>query len=157
VNAPGGPATPANPLHQRLESIASRPVVHLGERARVHDAARLMALHRVSCVPVTDSQGQVLGMVTEARLLAVLRGSLDGDTPVLEATEPMLCVDSSLRCDHGWQLCVQRGATHLAVLDAAQRLVGVVSEGDFRRLNQLTVLAGRRLVPSVMQPVARMV
>jgi PAS domain S-box-containing protein len=150
-------AAPANPLHRRLDSIASQPVVQVGLDARLADVARLMAARRVSCVPVVDADGRAHGMVSELRLLAVLRGDLSTDTPARDATEPLLTVDGSLPCDQAWQLCLQRGVSHLGVVDAQQRLVGLVSETDFRMLIHLSVLAGHHLVPSVMQPVARVV
>ena len=148
---------PAHPLHRRLDSIASRPVVQVGPGAQLADVARLMAARRVSCVPVVDADGRAQGMVSEIRLLAVLRGDLPRDTPALDAAEPLLTVDGSLPCDQAWQLCLQRGVSHLGVVDAQQCLVGLVSETDFRMLMHLSVLAGQHLVPSVMQPVARVV
>ena len=161
-NAPEPATTQSQPasgqlLQQRLDSIASQPVAQVGPQARLHDVARLMATQRASCVPVTDNQGRVLGMVSEARLLGVLRGELDGDELALEAAEPMLAVDGAMSCAVAWQLCLQRGASHLAVVDAAQRLVGIVSETDFRMVMQLGMLAGRDRVPSVMQPATRLV
>jgi PAS domain S-box-containing protein len=150
------PPVPGQALLQRIDSIASQPVLQVGAQARLLDVARLMATRRASCVPVTDGQGRVLGMVTETRLLGVLRGDLTSDDLALSAAEPMLTVDGAMRCDAAWQLCLQRGASHLGVVDTAQQLVGIVSETDFRLLMHLSVLAGRHLVPSVMQPVARL-
>ena len=37
---------PAHPLHRRLDSIASRPVVQVGPGAQLADVARLMAARR---------------------------------------------------------------------------------------------------------------
>ncbi len=132
-------AAPANPLHRPLRSLALQPVVQLADSARLHDVARLMAAGPVGCLPITNHQGRVLGMLGGARLQAVLRGELDTEAPVLSAAEPMLGVDGGLRCDQAWQLCLARGASHLAVLDADQRLVGVVGATDFRPLVRLTV------------------
>ncbi|GCL63745.1 PAS domain S-box protein [Pseudaquabacterium pictum] len=155
--APPSPLPAGSPMQRPLSSMASRPVVQVDPQACLVDAARLMAARRVSCVAVVDGGGRVLGMVGEGRLLAVLRGDLAGSTPVRDALEPLVCVDGSLPCEQAWQLCLRRGVSHLAVVDAQQRLEGVVSETDFRMLLQLSLLAGHHLVPSVMQPVARLV
>ena len=40
----------------------------------------LMAARRLSCVPIVGADGRVHGMVSENRLLDVLRGGLAGDT-----------------------------------------------------------------------------
>ena len=64
-------------MHRRLDSMASQPVVHVGLGDCLSDVARLMAARRLSCVPIVDGDGRVHGMVSENRLLDVLRGEVE--------------------------------------------------------------------------------
>ena len=57
--------------------LMTRSVVSILAETPVHDIALLLAERSISAVPVVDSQGQVLGMVTEADLVRRLAGLAD--------------------------------------------------------------------------------
>jgi CBS domain-containing membrane protein len=44
-------------------------VITVEERTEVDEAARLMIRHRIGCLPVVDSEGGLVGLVTETDLL----------------------------------------------------------------------------------------
>jgi CBS domain-containing membrane protein len=44
-------------------------VITVDERTAVDEAARLMIRHRIGCLPVVDSEGGLVGLVTETDLL----------------------------------------------------------------------------------------
>ena len=147
---------PVHPVDQPVERIASRPVLCVQATDRLADAARLMAERSVSFVPVTDPAGQPLGVVSETGLLAVLRGQFDRSAPVTSALSPLVVVAGDLPCDQAYQLCLERGVSHLGIVDGQGCLTAVVSETDFRRLLNLSALAGRHRVPVVMRPVVNL-
>ena len=56
--------------HRRIENVMTREVVHVPAGAPFKRVAELLAEHRISGLPVTDTEGRVLGVVSEADLLA---------------------------------------------------------------------------------------
>jgi CBS domain-containing protein len=59
----------AEEVAMKVAEIMTRPVITVAPQAFVVEAARLMLQHRVSGLPVVDSDGEILGMVTEGDLL----------------------------------------------------------------------------------------
>jgi CBS domain-containing protein len=53
----------------KARDVMVSPVVTVGENETVRDVAKLLIAKRISAVPVADSAGKVLGIVTEADLL----------------------------------------------------------------------------------------
>ena len=53
----------------KAEDIMTRDVVAVGPNASVHEAAALMATHRISGIPVTTGGNRLLGIVSEGDLL----------------------------------------------------------------------------------------
>ncbi|WP_344525188.1 CBS domain-containing protein [Streptomyces albiaxialis] len=56
--------------HRRIENVMTHEVVHVQRWASFKRVARLLAEYRISGLPVTDAAGHVLGVVSEADLLA---------------------------------------------------------------------------------------
>ncbi|HSJ58497.1 MAG TPA: CBS domain-containing protein [Anaerolineae bacterium] len=57
--------------NMRVEDIMvkSRDVVTTGPDATIEEAARLMASHKIGCLPVLDHDGVVIGMLTDVDML----------------------------------------------------------------------------------------
>jgi CBS domain-containing protein len=53
----------------RAMDVMTSEVITVGENASVQEAARLMADHGISAVPVVDSDNRVIGMVSEGDLM----------------------------------------------------------------------------------------
>jgi CBS-domain-containing membrane protein len=53
----------------KAEDIMTRDVVTVGPNASVHEAAALMAKHRISGIPVTTAGNRLLGIVSEGDLV----------------------------------------------------------------------------------------
>ena len=51
-------------LHRRVHQIMSRGLVTVPSATPVEEAARLMLAKRVSCLPVVEEDGSVVGIVT---------------------------------------------------------------------------------------------
>ncbi|MBB4842438.1 PAS domain S-box-containing protein [Paucibacter oligotrophus] len=160
-------AAQQNPFARPVLEIASPQVIAVKPQDDLMVAARLMAKHRISFVPVLNEQGRPLGVLTEARLLSALRDYLrQGLEPprrearslpelhMLEVLQPPVCVPQHLSCEDAYRRCLSQNVNHLMVVDEGGLLLAVVSETDFRLHLNLNALAGRRLVPSVMSHVA---
>jgi acetoin utilization protein AcuB len=59
-------------LHKRAHQIMSRHPVSVTARESVEEAARLLIVSQVSCLPVVDSDGTVEGVLTSKDLLKAL-------------------------------------------------------------------------------------
>lgn len=121
-----------------LEIMVRREPVTLPPGATVLEAARTMRDRRVGAVLVTDPGGALLGIFTGRdavwRMLAENRDPArttlaDAMTPKPETVRPRAKAIEALR------LMQDCGARHLPVVDGA-RVIGVVSRGDFRGLEQ---------------------
>jgi len=53
----------------RAMDVMTTGVITVGENATVPEAAKLLAKHRISAVPVVDKNDRVIGMVSEGDLL----------------------------------------------------------------------------------------
>ena len=104
----------------------------VGPDATVFDALELMAQHDVGALVVVDSEGELIGLVSErdyARKV-ILRGRISRDTPVRDImTTGVLCVTSQQTVDACMALMTQHRIRHIPVVENGQ-LSGIVSIGD---------------------------
>ena len=134
-----------------LIDIATRDVIRLEPGDSVGEAARIMAEKRISSIVVTDGDGHPLGIVTERDMLHAMQSRCPPETALRKVmSSPVITVPRSITCLDAYQICLHDGIRHLAIVDEDKRLLGVVSETDFRQHINLSVLAGRRQVASVM-------
>jgi CBS-domain-containing membrane protein len=135
----------------RVQDVMTKDVITVWRDAPVHEAARLMANHGVSGLPVVDAEGAVLGIVTEADLIlrqaaprarhwweqlfadpdALARDyrKAAGTTVGEVMTTAVVTVSPELRVDTAARILVDRGVRRLPVVRDG-RLVGVVSRAD---------------------------
>lgn len=73
-----------NTLRRRAHQVMTRSPVTVPGRARVEIAAALMLRERVSCLPVVDESGRLIGIVTSRDLL---RHVITGPADAPRATE----------------------------------------------------------------------
>jgi CBS domain-containing protein len=59
-------------VRMKARDVMVSPVITVDENETVHDLARLLITKRISAVPVVDSAGKLVGIVTEADLVAGL-------------------------------------------------------------------------------------
>jgi CBS domain-containing protein len=134
-----------------VKDVMSMRPVAVGEDAPVKEiAARLREL-RVSAFPVVRADGTVTGVVSEADLLTKevladrpggVRGALaglvhhaerskaDGVTAADLMTSPAVTATPDDTVEHAARLMYTRKVKRLPVVDAAGRLVGIISRGD---------------------------
>lgn len=139
-----------------VHDVMTRSVVTVGRDTPLKEVARLLIDHSISGVPVVDSAGAVVGVVSEADLL-IKEGGADvvdhrpfarllGDsartrerlakraavTAGEAMTTPVVSIGSGRPIHEAAALMTARGVNRLPVVDDG-RLVGVVSRADLVR------------------------
>jgi len=119
-------------LTSRLSEIMTREVLGVAPTAALKDAARLMAKENVSSLLVSEG-GKALGIITESDIVRAMHGRLPGETPASAImSEPLISALPELDLLRARQLIEQHRIRHLAIVDAAGKTLGIVSETDFR-------------------------
>ncbi len=138
----------------KVEAIMQRSVVTVRPEAPLRDVARILLEHAISGVPVVDSEGDVIGVVSEAdfvlreqgapvgrrRLSRFLADDADRSTLVKAAattageamTSPALTVDPDTSLRDAARLMTERQVNRLPVIHE-HRLVGIVTRADIVR------------------------
>ncbi|WP_287929194.1 CBS domain-containing protein [Arthrobacter sp.] len=104
--------------------IMSHPVVTVRPELDVGEIAALIRKHRISGIPVVDSQDHVLGLVSEYDLLARV-----GATASEIMTTAVISASPDTAISDVRQLLVSQRIGRLPILSGG-RLVGIISRGD---------------------------
>ncbi len=110
-----------------VSEIMTTDVITVREEAAVEDAARLLARHRISGLPVVNRSGALTGVVTEHDLLAK-----QGATVAEIMTRGVISVSPETDAEEVAHLLANRRVRRVPVLDGG-RLVGIVSRSDLVR------------------------
>jgi CBS domain-containing protein len=133
-----GPGTRARHLRARcVREVMQAPVIVAHPQLPVEQAARLLLLHRISCLPVVD-EGRLVGIVTRRDFLREALQALERDgardrrtVPVahLMTPRPLAVVRSDDHLDVAHAIMKSERIVHLPVVDG-ERLVGILSDQD---------------------------
>ena len=107
-----------------VNEIMTTNVITVGDDARIEDAARLLARHRISGLPVVNRSGALIGVVTEYDLLAK-----SGATVADIMSRGVISVSPETDAADVAHLLADRRIRRVPVLDSG-RLVGIVSRSD---------------------------
>jgi CBS domain-containing protein len=116
----------------KLHELIHSPAITCPPTASLAQVAHLMHLHDVGSVVVLDRSGAITGVVTDRDVaLKGFGGGLAGDTMVekIMAT-PVSTIGADADIDDAAKAMLDHGVRRLPVIDAAGRLVGVVSFDD---------------------------
>ena len=139
----------------QVSDVMTRQVITARPETSLRDLALLLSEHRISGLPVVDGSGAVLGIVSEADILAKERGGApvhasvlgrlfgEGDrgaslrhreaTTVGQAmTTPAITIDQGRSLREAAALMLDRGINRLPVTDH-DLLVGIVTRADLVR------------------------
>ena len=141
-------------MRRRVRDVMTCDVVTVDEDTPFKEITQLLADCRISAVPVLDSDGRVVGVVSEADLLPKeeypegppggwlfegrrrrqTRAKATGDTAVELMTAPAITIapDASL-AEAAW-LLHRHQIKRLPVLDPAGPLLGIVSRADLLKV-----------------------
>ncbi|MEH1012922.1 CBS domain-containing protein [Micromonospora sp. CPCC 206060] len=137
----------------RVSDVMTRDVVTVSPETGYHQIADLLVRHSISAVPVVDAEGRVLGLVSEADLLAKLeysdrepyhplavrrlgagRGKAAGENAAGLMSFPVVSVSADASVTGAARLIDAAGVRRLPVVDEHRRLLGIVSRRDLVRL-----------------------
>jgi CBS domain-containing protein len=125
------------PSHRMVEDVMTTPVVTADRLTPYKEIARLLAEHRISGLPVLVDGWQVVGVVSEADLLAAQDRTVSDTTavhPGLTAGELMTAPAVTIGPDATIPAAVHVMSTHhirrLPVTGADRQLIGIVSRRD---------------------------
>jgi CBS domain-containing protein len=96
----------------------------------VREATELLLYHRISGLPVLDGAGALVGIVSEADLLA--KGGTPGATVGDIMTRTVITVDAGARLEEIAAIMTRERVKRVPVLEAG-RLVGILSRADLVR------------------------
>jgi CBS domain-containing protein len=140
----------------KIRDVMSRPALTVRPETPLKEVARQLVEHRISGLPVTDAEGRVLGVISEADLLLKEGGPANvrhrrfsrylGDSPKTRAqlaklaattageamTAPAVTIDGDRPVSAAATVMTERGINRLPVVEAGI-LVGVVSRADLVR------------------------
>ena len=111
---------------------ASGETVSCARDASVHDAARLLAEHRIGALPVMEA-GRVAGIFSERDLLYCIARdgeSVLGRTVGEVMTSPAITVAPDTAVLEALDMMTKRRIRHLPVVDGHGTMIGFVSIGD---------------------------
>jgi CBS domain-containing protein len=111
----------------KVEDVMITKVITVTEDQTKQQAARLLAQHRISGLPVVNENNVVAGVVTEYDII-----SKEGQTVGEIMTRGVISVTPDTDLEDVSHLLVQERIRRLPVLDRG-RLVGIVSRADLVR------------------------
>jgi CBS-domain-containing membrane protein len=133
-----------------VDSIMTRDVVSVRPNASLKEIAARLAEHDISAVPVTDYGDRVVGVVSEADLVARQGGPArrrsrwhrvhlrPARQPAATATDlmttPAITIGEGTEIIDVARLLVARDIKRVPVVDAENRLLGIVSRHDLVRV-----------------------
>ncbi len=107
-----------------VNEIMTTNVVSVQADSTIEDAARLLASHRISGMPVVNQTGRVIGMVTEYDLLAK-----QGQTVADIMSRGVISVSPDTDAEDVAHLLAHRRIRRVPVVED-DRLIGIVSRSD---------------------------
>lgn len=121
-----------------IQDVMTSPVVTISPDAELKDAAARLRAGGFSALPVVDSQGRLVGILSEADLLAraerpatsVRSGTLAGQL----MSRPVVTVSADASLTEAADLLLRYGLQRLPVVDGAGRLAGIASRGDLLKV-----------------------
>ncbi len=114
-------------------NLMATPVKSVSLGTPLSDITILLVEERISGVPVTDEDGRVLGMISEADIMNALLRGLPMSTPVDDVmTTPVHTVDEFDLTDEVMELFRKHRIHHLPVV-REEKLLGMITPMDVIR------------------------
>ena len=108
----------------KVKEIMTTGVISVPENDTIEDAARLLARHRISGLPVVNGSGALVGLVTEYDLIAK-EGHIVADI----MSRSVISVSPDTDVEEVSHLLTNRRIRRVPVIEGDQ-LVGIVSRSD---------------------------
>jgi CBS domain-containing protein/ribosomal protein S27AE len=111
----------------KAREIMTRNVICILEDATIEDAARLLARNRISGLPVVNTAGSLVGLITEHDLIAK-----EGRTVADLMSRGVISVSADTEVEQVQHLLTNQRIRRVPVVDNG-KVVGVVSRSDLVR------------------------
>jgi CBS domain-containing protein len=134
-------------MNATVRDVMTTNVVVVDRTARFKDVARLMALHRVSAIPVVENGRHLAGIVSEADLLLKEaadreergwrrreRGKADAVLASELMTTPVISIGPDASVRDAARLMHHERVKRLPVVDAEGFVIGIVSRRDLLKV-----------------------
>jgi CBS domain-containing protein len=117
---------------QSIEGIYQREIVHCPMDMSIRSVAERMGQHRCSSVLLTDRQGKFIGIVTDSDLRKkVIAVGLDIQEPVAAImSSPLRGISPKVPIFDALMVMMQQGVKHLAITNAQDTVVGILTNRD---------------------------
>lgn len=127
LHSPHPEAPAASPISQTARDIMSREIVTVGSDMLVEDAAKLLAYHNISGMPVEDPDGKVVGIVSEADVIGHIGATVED-----VMTPEVVSVGEDATVEEIATLMAQHRIKRVPVMTNGT-LLGMVSRSDIVR------------------------
>jgi len=138
----------------RIRELMQEDVVAVGPDTTLKDVAGILAGHGISGVPVVGTEGEVLGVVSEADILVKERGPerrhgrllswllaggvadderLTAVTAAEAMTTPAIVIGPHVHVSKVARIMTEQGVKRLPVVDSTRALIGIVTRSDLVR------------------------
>jgi len=122
------------------------PVITLSENASVLNAVKLMAENDIGCIVVTNSNGQVCGILSERDVIRILgaKGFIENLKVKDVMSRNVYCMSEENTIVEALRVMLERKIRHLPVVDDRSALKGIVSLRDVASkvfTNLMTILS----------------
>jgi CBS domain-containing protein len=130
---------------QTVEQVMTTSVVTVTPETPIAEVARILVERGISGLPVVDSEGKVLGIVSEGDLLVreaghwsdekhqARGGKVDARTAGEAMTSPALTIEPFRAIRAVAEIMIESHVNRLPVVDPDGRLIGIVSRADLVR------------------------
>ncbi|WP_374448287.1 cyclic nucleotide-binding/CBS domain-containing protein [Stella sp.] len=125
-------------MRQMSDMVRDQNPLVLRQQTSVATACQRMRERRVGAVLVVDAAGRLLGIFTgrDAVCRVLAEGRSPADTRLADVMTPQPCsIPPQRSAIEALRLMQDGGFRHLPIVDGS-RVVGIVSRGDFRGLEQ---------------------
>ena len=119
----------------KVNECMCHDVLWVNPGTSVCDCAKLMAEHKIGCVPVCDANQKVVGLITDRDILlrTVCQNKNAKTTPVSDImTTDVYCCDTNEHLDTAQKLMSENQIRRLPIIEN-DKIVGILSIGDISR------------------------
>ena len=136
-----------------VDDMMTKDVITIGKNADIHSVAKLLSEHEIGGMPVVDEDGTVVGMITEADVLAMtgmrkghtvkdlIRHLMGEPIPGRRAdgtvadvmSSPVISIQPGTDIREVARILTEKRIKALPVVDSSGRIVGIVSRADLIR------------------------
>ena len=109
-----------------------RPVIKIGPNKTIHDAVKKLVKHNIGALPVCNSKGVMLGIITERDLLkfcSLIAAEIHNAKVQDVMTKAVAIGIPEDDVDYVMATMTQKGIRHLPIMDGL-KLVGMISARD---------------------------